>query len=151
MSMTVVEDAETGQVDRLRGRESAPPIDPYGKFLKLADVMQSIGVSQAMVYKLMHDERLPFPHPVKIGRVSVWIERDVVRWKALVAGDFTPTQATFCPITQSGLRPETDPDGMRIFGHISEKGGMCRCRRNDFQTNSAASRGVRKSLGKDIS
>ena len=64
MSMTAVEDTETGRVDRLRGRGAAQPIDPYGRFLKLADVMHSIGVSQAMVYKLMHDERLPFPHPV---------------------------------------------------------------------------------------
>lgn len=87
MSMTVVQDTETGRVDRRPVRESAQPLDPYGRFLKLADVMQSIGVSQAMVYKLMHDERLPFPRPVKIGRVSVWIERDVVRWKALVARD----------------------------------------------------------------
>jgi predicted DNA-binding transcriptional regulator AlpA len=87
MSMTAVEDAETGRIDRRLGREVAQPLDPYGRFLKLADVMDSIGVSQAMVYKLMHDERLPFPRPVKIGRVSVWIERDVVHWKAIVAGD----------------------------------------------------------------
>ena len=33
------------------------------------------------------------------------------------------------------LTLETDPDGMRIFGHISDEGGMCRCRGNDFQTN----------------
>lgn len=72
------------QTSRAKGVE---PLDPYGRFLKLSDVMESIGVSQAMVYKLMHDKRLPFPQPVKIGRVSVWIERDVVRWKALVAGD----------------------------------------------------------------
>jgi len=87
MSMTAVEDTETGHVDRLLGRESAHPLDPFGRFLKLADVMASIGVSQAMVYKLMHDERLPFPRPIKIGRVSVWIERDVVVWKARVAGE----------------------------------------------------------------
>ena len=37
------------------------------------------------------------------------------------------------------LPPETDPDGMRIFGHISDEGGMCRCRRNDFQTNKSPS------------
>ena len=67
--------------------QGVQPLDPYGRFLKLSDVMQSIGVSQAMVYKLMHDERLPFPQPVKIGRISVWVERDVVRWKALIAGD----------------------------------------------------------------
>lgn len=89
MSMTVVEDAETGRVDRRRGRESAEPIDPYGRFLKLADVMKSIGVSQAMVYKLMNDERMPFPQPVKIGRASVWIERDVVRWKTMIVGSAT--------------------------------------------------------------
>lgn len=85
MSVTIVEGAEAGRVDRLRRLESAQPLDPYGRFLKLADVMQSIGVSQAMVYKLMHDERRPFPRPVKIGRASVWIERDVVSWKAWVA------------------------------------------------------------------
>lgn len=87
MSMTVIQDTETGRVDRRLGRDAAQPLDPYGRFLKLADVMQSIGVSQAMVYKLIHDERLPFPRPIKIGRVSVWIERDVVRWKAQIAGD----------------------------------------------------------------
>lgn len=85
--MTVIQDTETGRVDRRPVSESAQMLDPYGRFLKLADVMQSIGVSQAMVYKLMHDERLPFPRPIKIGRVSVWIERDVVRWKAMVAGE----------------------------------------------------------------
>jgi predicted DNA-binding transcriptional regulator AlpA len=89
MSMTEVQDAEIGRVDRWPDRESTQPIDPYGRFLKLADVMASIGVSQAMVYKLMHDERKPFPRPIKIGRVSVWIERDVVNWKTIVAGDAT--------------------------------------------------------------
>lgn len=87
MSMTAANDTVTGRVDWRPNSEAVQPIDPYGRFLKLADVMQSIGVSQAMVYKLMHDERSPFPHPVKIGRVSVWIERDVVRWKASIAGD----------------------------------------------------------------
>lgn len=57
-------------------------IDPYGRFLKLADVMKSIGVSQAMVYKLMKDEKRPFPKPVKVGRAALWVERDVVAWKA---------------------------------------------------------------------
>lgn len=79
-------DEERGSAQRLRAA-GMEPIDPYGRFLKLSDVMSSIGVSQAMVYKLMHAERLPFPHPIKIGRVSVWIERDVVAWKALIAGD----------------------------------------------------------------
>ena len=59
-------------------------IDPYGRFLKLADVMKSIGVSQAMVYKLMKDEKWPFPKPIKVGRAALWVERDVVAWKAEV-------------------------------------------------------------------
>lgn len=85
MSLTADRSDElTAFAQRAKGVQ---PIDPYGRFLKLSDVMESIGVSQAMVYKLMHDQRLPFPQPIKIGRVSVWIERDVVKWKALVAGD----------------------------------------------------------------
>lgn len=62
-------------------------IDPFGRFLKLSDVMQSIGVSQAMVYKLMQDEVMPFPRPVKIGRSSLWVERDVVAWKTAIVGN----------------------------------------------------------------
>lgn len=87
MSLTANQNDEVGGFARRLHTSGAQPLDPYGRFLKLSDVMESIGVSQAMVYKLMHDERLPFPQPIKIGRVSVWIERDVVRWKALVAGD----------------------------------------------------------------
>lgn len=91
MSMTVVENAKPGRFDRGPNREAAQAIDPYGRFLKLADVMQSIGVSQAMVYKLMHDQQLPFPRPIKIGRISVWIERDVVRWKSMMVGETIAT------------------------------------------------------------
>jgi len=82
MSMIEVQDSETSRVDRRPVREAAKPIDPYGRFLKLADVMQSIGVSQAMVYKLIKDKANPLPAPVKIGRASVWIERDIVNWKS---------------------------------------------------------------------
>ncbi|MEM6625130.1 MAG: AlpA family phage regulatory protein [Pseudomonadota bacterium] len=62
-------------------------LDPYGRFLKLADVVASIGVSQAMVYKMINDERAQFPKPVKVGRASLWIERDIVAWKAKIVGD----------------------------------------------------------------
>jgi len=44
--------------------------------------MKSIGVSQAMVYKLMKSDQNPFPPPVKVGRASLWVERDVVAWKS---------------------------------------------------------------------
>ena len=59
-------------------------LDPYGRFLKLTDVMISIGVSQAMVYKLMKDEKRPFPKPIKVGRAALWVERDVVAWKEVI-------------------------------------------------------------------
>lgn len=87
MSLTADRSDELTGLAQMSRAKGVQPLDPYGRFLKLSDVMESIGVSQAMVYKLMHDQRLPFPQPIKIGRVSVWIERDVVRWKALVAGD----------------------------------------------------------------
>jgi predicted DNA-binding transcriptional regulator AlpA len=87
--MIVAQDVDVGRVERQTQRATAQSFDPYGRFLKLADVMQSIGVSQAMVYKLMQDNCLPFPRPIKIGRASVWIERDVVAWKASIAGDST--------------------------------------------------------------
>ncbi|WP_306253326.1 AlpA family transcriptional regulator [Parvularcula sp. IMCC14364] len=63
---------------------SEAALDPFGRFLKLQEVMASIGVSQAMVYKLMHDEVMPFPKPVKVGRASLWIEREVIAWKARI-------------------------------------------------------------------
>ena len=33
------------------------------------------------------------------------------------------------------LTPEIGPSGMRIFGYISDEGGMYRCRRNDSPMN----------------
>jgi predicted DNA-binding transcriptional regulator AlpA len=35
-----------------------------------------------MIYRLMREGRDPFPSPVKIGAASLWVEREVVAWKA---------------------------------------------------------------------
>lgn len=65
------------------GASAAPAqVDPFGRFLKVADVAASIGLSRAMIYKLMHAGPDPFPPPVKIGGASLWVEQEVVEWKA---------------------------------------------------------------------
>lgn len=87
IGIPVVQNAGTRGIDNSGSHAIAKPLDPYGRFLKLADVMQSIGVSQAMVYKLMHDEKRPFPRPIKVGRASLWVERDVVAWKAQIISE----------------------------------------------------------------
>ena len=57
-------------------------VDPQTRFLRLADVVASVGVSRAMIYKLMHQRDDPFPTPVKIGCASLWVEGEVAAWKA---------------------------------------------------------------------
>jgi predicted DNA-binding transcriptional regulator AlpA len=56
--------------------------DPFGRFMKVRDVAASVGLSRAMIYRLMSDEADPFPAPVKVGSASLWVEREVVAWKA---------------------------------------------------------------------
>jgi predicted DNA-binding transcriptional regulator AlpA len=56
--------------------------DPFGRFLKVRDVAVSVGLSRAMIYRLMREAGDPFPAPVKVGAASLWIEREVVAWKA---------------------------------------------------------------------
>lgn len=56
--------------------------DPFGRFLKVRDVAASVGLSRAMIYRLMKEGGDPFPAPLKIGSASVWVEREVVAWKA---------------------------------------------------------------------
>jgi len=56
--------------------------DPFGRFLRVKDVLASVGVSRAMIYKLMHKLDDPFPLPVKIGHASLWVEQEVVEWKS---------------------------------------------------------------------
>jgi prophage regulatory protein len=59
-----------------------PEADPFGRFLKVREVTASVGLSRAMIYRLMREGRDPFPSPIKIGAASVWVEREVVAWKA---------------------------------------------------------------------
>lgn len=56
--------------------------DPFGRFIRVGEVAKSIGLSRAMIYRLMQDRCDPFPRPVKVGQASLWVEREVVAWKA---------------------------------------------------------------------
>jgi prophage regulatory protein len=64
------------------GAAARSEADPFGRFLRVRDVTTSVGLSRAMIYRLMHEGRDPFPSPVKIGAASLWVEREVVAWKA---------------------------------------------------------------------
>jgi prophage regulatory protein len=50
--------------------------------MKVHDVAVSVGLSRAMVYRLIHEQPDPFPAPIKIGTASVWVECEVIAWKA---------------------------------------------------------------------
>ena len=52
-----------------------------GRFLRIAEVMASVGLRRTMIYRLMKDVRDPFPAPVKIGCASRWAEDEVAAWK----------------------------------------------------------------------
>ncbi len=56
--------------------------DPFGRFLKVRDVAASVGLSRAMIYRLMNEGEDPFPAPVKVGSASLWVEKEIVAWKA---------------------------------------------------------------------
>lgn len=80
-------EAEQGSVASAGASAAPAQVDPFGRFLKVADVAASIGLSRAMIYKLMHAERDPFPPPVKVGGASLWVEQEVVEWKARRVAD----------------------------------------------------------------
>lgn len=52
------------------------------RFVKLADVMDAIGVGRSSIYALMQERNpdLRFPQPVKIGHRSRWRESEVRAW-----------------------------------------------------------------------
>ncbi len=58
------------------------PLDPFGRLLSLRSVLDSVGVSKSSLYEMIKDPESPFPGPIKIGGRSMWIEADVILWKA---------------------------------------------------------------------
>lgn len=49
-------------------------------FLRIGEVLRRVGFSSRTLYRKMNDESNRFPRQIKIGRVSVWSEREVVAW-----------------------------------------------------------------------
>ncbi len=74
--------AATRADEDLATRSTLLPVDTLGRFMRVQDVAVSVGVSRAMVYRLMHEPHDPFPAPIKIGSASIWVEREVAAWKA---------------------------------------------------------------------
>lgn len=50
------------------------------RFLTLRQVTNMVGVSRSTIYANIHDQKLPFPKPVHIGRRSVWIESEIAHY-----------------------------------------------------------------------
>ena len=55
--------------------------DPYGRFMRMPDVENNVGLKKSKIYQLMKDPVDPFPSPIHIGMASVWIENEIVAWK----------------------------------------------------------------------
>jgi prophage regulatory protein len=52
---------------------------PLDRFLKLAEVIERVGLGKTMVYRLVRENR--FPQPFKPGGAGTrWSEREVVAW-----------------------------------------------------------------------
>lgn len=49
------------------------------RFVRLPEVLTSIGVSERTLYDLM--KRGEFPRPVKIGKMSVWVDEEIEAWQ----------------------------------------------------------------------
>lgn len=50
-----------------------------GRFLSVNDVIASVGVSRATIYRLIAKDGFPTQHRLTPGRVGWW-ERDVEKW-----------------------------------------------------------------------
>jgi prophage regulatory protein len=49
------------------------------RFVRLPEVLESIGIAERTLYALMH--RGEFPRPAKIGKMSVWVDEEIAQWQ----------------------------------------------------------------------
>lgn len=49
--------------------------------LRMETLISKIGYSRPWIYKEIKAER--FPKPIKIGRTSAWVEKEIAEWIAL--------------------------------------------------------------------
>lgn len=55
--------------------------DPVGRLLTIKEVCDEIGLSRAMVYRLVGYFENPLPKPIKIGNASRWSLVEIIEWK----------------------------------------------------------------------
>ena len=80
---SAVDDGAPSRVGAAGRGASARP----GRFLRISEVMSSVGLRRTMIYRLMKDGRDPFPAPVKIGCASRWAEDEIAAWKLRRLGE----------------------------------------------------------------
>ena len=61
--------------------QSDPDAKNIGRFLRLSEVENSVGLRKTKIYELIKDKSDPFPSPIHIGNRSLWLEREVIAWK----------------------------------------------------------------------
>jgi prophage regulatory protein len=49
------------------------------RFVRLPEVLESVGIAERTLYALMR--RGEFPRPAKIGKMSVWVEDEIAQWQ----------------------------------------------------------------------
>ena len=54
------------------------------RFLSLTQVLEMLSISRSTLYANIHNDEMPFPKPVHIGRRSVWLEREVLEYMSTV-------------------------------------------------------------------
>lgn len=54
------------------------------RFLSLSQVLDMLSISRSTLYANIHNDEMPFPKPVHIGRRSVWLEREVLEYMSTV-------------------------------------------------------------------
>lgn len=62
-------------------RKSEIGADPVGRLLKISEVCSEVGLSRAMIYRLISTPENPFPKPIKFGNASRWSLVEIIEWK----------------------------------------------------------------------
>jgi predicted DNA-binding transcriptional regulator AlpA len=68
------------------------PLDPFGRLLTEKAVCEMVGYSKTSIYRMQTRDRNPFPMQTKDpdnGGRSLWVEMDVIMWKAREIADRT--------------------------------------------------------------
>lgn len=69
------------------------PIDPHGRFLRIADVVATTGLSRATIYDRIDQGRFPKPRRYPgSNRAVFWVEAEIADWKTSVLAEIDAEQ-----------------------------------------------------------